>query len=680
MRSDRWSAAFGALGLGLALAGGCTSGADTDSPRTLTAPPRGGGSEPAGVPAGEDAGGSCTGDACVSCISPGCGSGLFETDAGPGPGVLMPVMTTPLQPAFGPTVTASTPPPPISGGTLLVTRDGKMAIAADPDRDAVYGIDLGRGALAYTIALQPGDEPGRIAEDGAGRAHVALRRGGALLSIDLASGAVLSRRSACPAPRGVAWDASGDVIWVACATGELVALPSGGGAATSTLVLERDLRDVVVASDGSLAVSKFRSAEVLRVAADGSVARRDALPPATSDFVSHVAWRMVAGPSGTLVSVHQAESTLSVSTKVQGGYGPGSCGLGPPPPPPPLPAAVPTPPPVPPGFPGGCLSPESGVVASVLTVLAPDGLATLNRALAAALPVDVAVSADGSSMAAIAPGNAFVSTLSTVFFIDQGGKGQGWSQSVGSATQPVAVAFDGAKYVIVQTREPAQLWILDQATGTMKTSVTLSATSRGDTGHDIFHTQAGAMIACASCHPEGGDDGHVWILDGASRRTPSLRGTIAGTAPYHWPGDEANLSALVDDVYTHRMSGATLDAPRMGAVQSWVESIPAPPAPSWVDQGAAQRGAAIFQSAAAACSSCHSGTKLTNNETVDVGTGGRFQVPPLVGVGWRTPLLHDGCAASFGERLGACATAQHGSIGTLSTQDLSDLTAYLETL
>ena len=35
------------------------------------------------------------------------------------------------------------------------------------------------------------------------------------------------------------------------------------------------------------------------------------------------------------------------------------------------------------------------------------------------------------------------------------------------------------------------------------------------------------------------------MLDGNKRRTPSLRGTIAGTAPYHWPGDKADLDALV---------------------------------------------------------------------------------------------------------------------------------------
>src|SRR5437870_7650387 len=41
------------------------------------------------------------------------------------------------QSRFGPTVRQAVPPPPISGGTLLVTRDGKTAVVADPDRDQV---------------------------------------------------------------------------------------------------------------------------------------------------------------------------------------------------------------------------------------------------------------------------------------------------------------------------------------------------------------------------------------------------------------------------------------------------------------------------------------------------------------------------------------------------------------
>jgi hypothetical protein len=643
------------------------------------------------------------------------------------------------RPTFGPTTVASKPPPAISGGTLLVTHDGTRAVAADPDRDVVYVVDLAKMAVTATIALKAGDEPGRLVEDGDGRVHVALRAGGALVTIDPARGAILERRSACPAPRGVAYDAAADAVWVACATGEIVSLPAGGGAATQSLVVERDLRDLVV-SGGALTVSQFRSAQLLGLDATGNVARRANLPSPSGSFSPHVAWRTVAGPSGTFVSVHQAETIQSLTTHAVGGYGGGcgnatlgggavifgaseagaseaeagdtggtfaECALGTnaadagtssdadpgsdagvrssSPGPVPVQNAPPPPPP-PPGFPGGSpCGPESGAVMSVLTVLAADGHALVNQSFPGVLPVDVAVSSDGSTIAAVAPGNAFTAGLSTVFMFTRCGAGVvgGGPQTPGTdgtGLQAIAVAFDAANEIVVQTREPAGLSVIDAATGAVTHSVALSKVTRADTGHDVFHTQAGGMIACGSCHPEGGDDGHVWLLDGAQRRTPSLRGTIAGTAPYHWPGDEADLDVLVNDVYTVRMSGVTLTNPVMGALTTWVQKVPELPAPSWVDPAAASRGQALFERADVGCATCHSGPKFTNNVTVDVGTGGSFQVPPLVGVGWRTPLFHDGCARVIADRFGACATPKHGSIETLSSQDVSDLIAYLETL
>ena len=617
----------------------------------------------------------------------GGGSGPCLAAAGPPSGP---------RPTFPSTVTTSVPPPAISGGTLLVTSDGNTAIAADPDRDAIYVVDVQGMTVRSTIALKAGDEPGRLAEDGEGRVHVALRGSGAVLTIDPTNGTVLARTTACPAPRGVAWDPGSDGILVACATGELVTLPSSGGAAASSVHLQDDLRDLrdVIVQNGAVAVTSFRAAQVLRVSSDRtSVASTNQLPAPDMLSAPQVVWRAVAGAQGSIIAVHQAESSQSIATKQPGGYGGGGpVGFG--------------------GFTGGftgsnasalpplippTLTDEAGVlfegdagqvvtpfvgsgsaVTSVLTILDSSGTVLLNRGVSGVLPVDVAVSADGNIIAGVTPGSAFTAGLSDFFVISDGGHGQESDQSLGPNVQPTAVAFDANGHVLMQSREPATLWVVPLAGGSAA-SIQLSATSRDDTGHDVFHTQAGAQIACASCHPEGGDDGHIWVLDGNQRRTPSLRGTIAGTAPYHWPGDQPNLETLVNDVYTVRMSGATLASDQMGALTGWVQTIPKPPAPSWVDLNAANLGHALFQGDAA-CAKCHDGTKFTNNATVDVGTGGAFQVPPLVGVGWRTPLMHDGCAATIADRFGKCATPTHGNISYLSSQDVANLTAYLQTL
>ena len=88
----------------------------------------------------------------------------------------------------------------------------------------------------------------------------------------------------------------------------------------------------------------------------------------------------------------------------------------------------------------------------------------------------------------------------------------------------------------------------------------------------------------------------------------------------------------------------------------------------------------MFGRADTGCTTCHSGPKLTNNQTLDVGTCGLFQVPPLVGVGWRAPLMHNGCAVTLADRFGKCVTPGHGSVTQLSAGDVSDLVAYLESL
>jgi cytochrome c553 len=583
-------------------------------------------------------------------------------------------------PIFGTPVSCSTPPPPISGGTLVILKDDSKAVVADPDRDAIYIVDLASNTVLFTIALDPGDEPGRLAEDGNGHVHCALRGSGALVSIDPSTGAILGRQTVCPSPRGVGYQSSNDTLWVACATGELVSVPAAGGSG-ATQHIDRDLRDVVVSGD-TVALTQFRAAQVLRLQSGPTgqaVTRTDPLPTGFSEFTSHVAWRAVAGAGGSIVTVHQAESTQSISTKMAGGYGGcgglmgggGGVGLFDPD------AGAAVLPPLPPSFLLG------NAVNSMVTVIGSDGLVTSNIPFTGVLPVDVAVSPDGTQFAAVAAGSGTGNfELPNVFLFDATSEISDFTVGSGAAT---SVAFLGNDRLLVQTREPSTLYVVPLATAdagnVTKVTIPLSMSSREDTGHDIFHSHAGALLACASCHPEGGDDGHVWLLDGNQRRTPSLRGTIAGTAPYHWPGDEADFHAIVTDVYVTRMSGEQLPAPQESALSAWVNALPAPPAPSWVDPGAVAAGKVIFQRKDVGCTTCHSGPKFTNNSTVDVGTGGAFQVPPLVGVGWRTPLLHDGCAATIADRFGrACSTSLHGNTSSLSATDVTNLSAYLETL
>ena len=65
----------------------------------------------------------------------------------------------------------------------------------------------------------------------------------------------------------------------------------------------------------------------------------------------------------------------------------------------------------------------------------------------------------------------------------------------------------------------------------------------------------------------------------------------------------------------------------------------------------------------------------------DVGTGGEFVTPSLIGVGLRAPLMHDGCAVNLRARFGACGGGDsHGKTSHLSDGEYDDMVAFLRSL
>jgi hypothetical protein len=239
--------------------------------------------------------------------------------------------------------------------------------------------------------------------------------------------------------------------------------------------------------------------------------------------------------------------------------------------------------------------------------------------------------------------------------------------------QAIAVAYGAGDKLVVQTRAPA-LWVDGQR-------ITLPGGLAEDTGHALFHLAALSGLACASCHPEGREDGHVWSFSNGKRRTQTIGGGIRGTEPFHWSGEIRDFDALAHEVFLNRMSGPVLASEHVAALANWIETIPPwkPSAP--VDGTAAERGRALFGDAVVGCTACHSGPHLTTNVTVDVGTQGMFQVPSLRGVGFRAPFLHDGCAATLVDRFSPCGgDERHGHTSALSPSQRADLAAYQETL
>jgi mono/diheme cytochrome c family protein len=605
-------------------------------------------------------------------------------------------------PSFDTSASASDPPPAISGGTLAILPDGVTAVAADPDRDLIAVANLSTGSLTTTIQVQTHDEPGRLVADAAGHVHVILRRGGALVTIDPLAGTILARRTACQIPRGVAYDPATDLVHVACMGGELISFPAAGGDATRTLQLPRDLRDVVV--DGNtLLVSQFRSAQVLVVDASGNVTSTVTLPTyqdksarSGDPFTPSTAWRMRAQPGGGALMLHQRGTTGTVVVSGQGGQGGGQGGFA--------------------GAPGGVGSgygsssdPCAGLIHPALTPVSSSMSPPITPPIPGmVLPVDFALSSDGSTVAVIAAGNAhnpvvqslFVSRASDLtdahhssccpdgvhgpfggfsmpgsgFCPVDAGTGRTCTQPTG---EPEGVGFDGSNRVVVQTRNPSTIQIPEAGV-----TISISNVDRSDIGHEIFHANTGSGIACASCHTEGQEDGRTWNFNTEGpRRTMNVSGGIAGRVPYHWSGDLATFHDLVTTVYNGRMSGPTLSASQEAGAQSWMNGIPRLPGVV-SDADAVTRGRAVFEDVSHGCASCHNGAQLTNDATnVDVGTGGSFKVPSLVGLAYTAPYLHNGCAATLADRFGSCGGGdQHGVTSTLTSDQLSDLTAYLDSL
>jgi cytochrome c peroxidase len=143
------------------------------------------------------------------------------------------------------------------------------------------------------------------------------------------------------------------------------------------------------------------------------------------------------------------------------------------------------------------------------------------------------------------------------------------------------------------------------------------------------------------------------------------------------------LPTLVAEVFVQRMGGAQQTTERLNALGGWLFALhPSDPMRAANDP-AVMRGHELFNASEVGCNGCHSGAKLTNNQTVDVGTGEPLQVPSLVGIAYRAPFLHNGCAPTLRDRFDdtACAGGdRHGNTSQLSTGQVDDLVAYLESL
>jgi mono/diheme cytochrome c family protein len=488
----------------------------------------------------------------------------------------------------------------------------------------------------------------------------------------------------------LAFDAVTNELHLACAGGRLITF-YGPGAKPAPRVLQigRDLRDVMV-RPGGLLLTQFRSPALIWLDANGEILRRQTPPLFKSEhlkpvsnqheqalFAPTVAWRTRLLPDGRAVMLHQRARMGEVGIH----------------PDPNQPEEVPS------SSYGGSVGAEfecrPPIVHAAVTVFDADGqpssedfpLTSFGGLHGAVLPVDLALSTRGKSIAIAAAGSRTVKIIGqhTVSTRDASHSCQPLGTDVQIPGQPISVAFTADDDVLVQTRAPAALWRIRQPGAQVEMLFRFSGEDLRNSGHELFHNRASehSDIACASCHPGGRDDGHTWKFSELGlRRTQSLVGGLLATLPFHWDGDMEDVNQIMDEVFIERMGGDQPHPARRAQLALWLDGLQ--PLARWMalDRDAVKRGQSLFNDPVVACASCHSGARYTNNKTVDVGTGLALQVPGLLGVGSRAPYMHDGCAPDLAARfvVGCGGGDAHGKTSHLSATQIDDLVAYLETL
>lgn len=208
------------------------------------------------------------------------------------------------------------------------------------------------------------------------------------------------------------------------------------------------------------------------------------------------------------------------------------------------------------------------------------------------------------------------------------------------------------------------------------------------------HLTPSGVVACATCHPGGGEDGLSWFLHHDTiprklRRTPPAHGARAALAPYHWDGEFDDIATLTHATIRALMDGDALliDADAVAAYLDQLTPPPGRPAFDAADAALIARGEATFT--AAGCAECHPPPLYADARSYAVlapaadpdARLAAADTPSLRAVRARPPYLHDGRAATL---LDVITTHnpddRHGMTRHLSAPDLAALVRYLESL
>ena len=243
--------------------------------------------------------------------------------------------------------------------------------------------------------------------------------------------------------------------------------------------------------------------------------------------------------------------------------------------------------------------------------------------------------------------------------------------------------------------------------------------------YDANEPVVSGHMACAGCHPEGRDDGHVWREAGresypgknftffagpslalameknnpygAARQTPMLAGRVDADGPYGWHAESRTLIDRIKAGFglhrTNRLNtdGATLRMRAEPLAEFLRKGLVTPPREKREPTAQEQEGKRIFTSQKAACASCHlpdnhftdgNAVSLRGFKTLPLFTedeSRNYKVPSLLFVGGTAPYYHDGSAATLEDVVNGNQDRM-GKTSHLTAEERASLVAYLRTL
>jgi YVTN family beta-propeller protein len=567
-----------------------------------------------------------------------------------------------------------------SNSLLDISRDGTLLACANRDSGTVSIVELASHTKRVEIAV--GKHPEGVSFLGdSHRLAVAVYDDDQVVLLDADTGAITQRIDVFDEPYGVVSNRAGTRVFVTLDyPGQVVEIDSAAGKVVRTIEAGDFARGIALSPDQSrLLVTQYYSGTVLAIdLASGQVV--DQWPGISNDNLARQ------------IAIHPLRGKAyipHIRSRVTSVHGEGSV------------------------FP----------YVSVIDTAAGDGSRRRRVPLDAFLgnlvmsnPWEAAISADGRQFYVVFAGTDDMFACDVV---DDDYREIAYRKLVKLGRNPraVRVAPDGQTLYVYNALD-FTVTAFDTKSLTEKATIAVTENPLGDEklrGKRLFYSAQQPIvgrrwISCASCHPDGQQDGRTWHNPEGPRNTQWLAG-LAWTHPIHWSADRDEVQDFEHTIRGPLMQGRglirgevqkELGSPNKGlsadldAVAAYTNSheLPLSPHAKAGLSSAAQRGQTLFFSTETKCATCHTGPLFTDSTVKtmlmhDVGTGDddpseklgpKYDTPTLLGVYRTAPYLHHGQAATLADVLTKNPGDRHGTTSHLSAAQIDDLAWFLKSL